>query len=84
MGHLLMRKGSGKPPAQSPRAIKLGIMRTAKPLLARAVADGRLDILECGKIETQLNKSVQNPYFSVDDEYLRFLMKEMKRQSRKA
>jgi hypothetical protein len=46
-------------------------------ILTKAVASGELDILKSGKIETQINKSLVDPSFQLDQEYQEFLFKKL-------
>jgi hypothetical protein len=46
-------------------------------VLTKAVKDGELSILECGKIETQINKSLNNPAFQLDQKYVQLLQSKM-------
>jgi hypothetical protein len=45
----------------------------AKDILCKAVADKKLTILESGKAETQINKSILNPAFQIDQKFLSIL-----------
>jgi hypothetical protein len=47
----------------------------AMEILSKAVANKELDILECGKIESQINKSIRDPNFQLDQKYISFLAK---------
>jgi hypothetical protein len=46
-------------------------------ILVKSVAAGELDIFDSGKIETQINKSIMNPAFQLDQEYQEFLAKKL-------
>ena len=54
------------------------MLETVKPILLKSVAAGELDIVECGKLETAINRSIQNPFFQIDRKYLDFLNKKLK------
>jgi hypothetical protein len=49
----------------------------ATDILTKAVADGELDVFESGKIETQINKSLRDPSFQLDQKYQEFLFKKL-------
>ena len=69
------------------RQFNAPMKRAVGLILVKAVAAGELDALECGKIESQINKSLINPYFQLDQKYLRFItgkLKSGKAQSQKA
>jgi len=44
-----------------------------KGILTKAVADGELSLHDCGKLETQINKSIRDPAFQIAPEYADFL-----------
>ena len=46
-----------------------------KDVLTKAVSDGEIDILTCGKWETQMNKSVGKASFAFTDDFVAFLKK---------
>ena len=48
------------------------------PMLSKAVANGELSILECGKIESQINKSIQNASYQLDQKYIEFLERKLR------
>jgi hypothetical protein len=43
------------------------------PVLTKAVADKEMDIVDCGKLETQINKSIRDPNFQIDPKFVSFL-----------
>lgn len=51
----------------------------AMAILTKAVADGELSVLDCGKIETQINKSLRNPAYQLDQKFIEFLQKRMEK-----
>jgi hypothetical protein len=46
-------------------------------ILTKSVAAGELDVFESGKIETQINKSLRDPSFQLDQKYQEFLAKKL-------
>jgi hypothetical protein len=46
-------------------------------ILTKSVEAGELDVFESGKIETQINKSLRDPYFQIDQKYQAFLAKKL-------
>jgi uncharacterized protein YfcZ (UPF0381/DUF406 family) len=44
-----------------------------RPILTKAVEAKELDLVECGKLETQINKSIRDPSFQLDQKFLSFL-----------
>lgn len=50
------------------------------PILAKAVKEEELDIHECGKLETQINKSIRDPNFQIDQKFVSFLKGKLKRE----
>ena len=52
--------------------------KAVAPVLLNAVASGELSCLDCGKIETQINKSLINPHFQIDQKYLNFIIGKLK------
>jgi hypothetical protein len=50
----------------------------ARGILSRAVADKKLDILDAARAETQINKSISNPAFQIDQSFLNILNAENK------
>jgi uncharacterized protein YjgD (DUF1641 family) len=49
----------------------------ATDILTKSVAAGELDVFESGKIETQINKSLRDPSFQLDQKYQEFLAKKL-------
>jgi hypothetical protein len=47
------------------------------PILTKAVADKELDLVDCGKLETQINKSIRDPSFQIDSKFVSFLEKKI-------
>ena len=45
----------------------------AKDILCKAVADKKLTTLEAGHAETQINKSISNPGFQIDEKFVAIL-----------
>jgi hypothetical protein len=64
------------------RQFNKAMMSAAKPILAKAVSSGELDILECGKIETQMNKSLNNPLFQMDQKHVKFIVGQIKKSQK--
>jgi len=61
-----------------------GVMLEAvRPILTKSVAAGELDVLECAKIESQINTSINNPFFQLDPKYLSFIVGKLKAGKRK-
>jgi hypothetical protein len=60
------------------RQFNSGMLEAVRPLLVKAVSVGELTISECGRLETQINKSIQNPFFQLDREYLNFIIGKLK------
>jgi hypothetical protein len=50
------------------------------PILAKAVKEEELDIHECGKLETQINKSIRDSNFQIDQKFVSFLKGKLKRE----
>ena len=68
-------------PAKAPfvhRQFSAAMQEKVKPILLKSVAAGELDAFECGKIETQINRSIQNPFFQIDRKYADFLNRKLK------
>jgi len=59
------------------RNVYYDTLQKAKPALARAVSEERIDLLTAGKIESQLNRCIQNPHLELSQEYTSFLIKEI-------
>jgi hypothetical protein len=49
----------------------------AKDILTKAVSDGKIDIITCGKYETQMNKSVGKAAFPFTADFVAFMQKEL-------
>ncbi|MDR1232156.1 MAG: hypothetical protein LBK61_12255 [Spirochaetaceae bacterium] len=49
----------------------------AKDILTKAVSDGKLDILTCGRYETQMNKSVGKASYPFTPDFVAFMRKEL-------
>jgi hypothetical protein len=47
------------------------------PILTKAVAEKELDLIDCGKLETQINKSIRDPMFQIEPKYASFLEKKL-------
>jgi hypothetical protein len=47
------------------------------PILTKAVAEQELDIIDCGKLETQINKSIRDPMFQIESRFASFLEKKL-------
>jgi hypothetical protein len=54
------------------------LLQKVKPILVKAVAEGELDAIEAGKIETSLNKCCRFPALSLDEKHASFLLKKMR------
>jgi hypothetical protein len=50
----------------------------AMGVLLKAVNDGEITSFECGRIETQINKSLRNPAFQLDQKYARLIESKLK------
>jgi uncharacterized protein (DUF2344 family) len=50
------------------------------PILTKAVKEEELDIHECGRLETQINKSIRDPNFQIDQKFVSFLKGKLKRE----
>ncbi|TYT77817.1 hypothetical protein [Treponema phagedenis] len=50
---------------------------TAMEVLSKAIENGEITLHEFGKIEAQINKSLQNPAFQLDQKYVRFLQEKL-------
>ena len=49
-------------------------------ILQKAVQNGELDILACSEIERQINKSIEDANFQLDQKYIAFLENKMKEE----
>lgn len=49
----------------------------AMDVLLKAVEAGEITAIECGKFETQINKSMRDPNFQLDQDKIRFLQKKL-------
>jgi len=49
----------------------------AKDILTKAVSDGEIDVITCGKWETQMNKSVGKAAFPFTDDFTAFMHKKL-------
>jgi hypothetical protein len=58
------------------------MLEAARPVLVKSVAAGELDFFECAKIETQINQSIKNPFYQIDQKYLNFLVGKLKANKR--
>jgi hypothetical protein len=47
------------------------------PILTKAVQEKELELIDCGKIETQINKSIRDPSFQMEQRFLSFLEKKL-------
>jgi hypothetical protein len=47
------------------------------PVITKAVEAGELDIIDAGKLETQINKSINDPNFQIEPRLLAFLEKKL-------
>jgi len=71
----------GRVSAKAPfihRQFNAAMQEKVKPILLKSVAAGELDPFECAKIETQINRSIQNPFFQLDRKYADFLNGKLK------
>ena len=46
-------------------------------ILTKAVSDGEIDVITCGKFETQMNKSLGKSSFPFTDEFVAFMQKKL-------
>jgi hypothetical protein len=69
-----MNKG-GAAGAQAKRHRQLTVQDRDEllPILTKAVADKELELIDCGKLETQINKSIRDPSFQIESRLLAFL-----------
>jgi len=58
-------------------------LKAVSPILTKAVSDGELGLLVCGDMESQINESIRNPLFQMDQRYVRFLAGKLKPIERK-
>ena len=49
----------------------------AKDILTKAVSDGELDVLTCGRYETQMNKSVGKAAYPFTPDFVAFMQKKL-------
>jgi hypothetical protein len=54
------------------------LKKVSRPILVKSVMCGELDALTCGKIETEINKSINNPLFRIDPKYMDFIAGKLK------
>jgi len=71
------KRGAAKIPLIH-RQFTPAMQKAVTPILVKAVADGELDPLVCGMIETQINKSICNPFFRLDRKYMSFLNRKLR------
>lgn len=72
-----MNKGGFTGAAHQHRQFKRGDFDTLRPIMTKAVTDGELSLQDCGKLETQINKSIMNPEFQIDPKFAAFLEKKL-------
>jgi hypothetical protein len=60
------------------RQFTTAMQKAVQPILVKSVASGELDPLECGKIESQINASINNPFFQIDKKHLSFIVGKLK------
>jgi len=58
---------------QKHRQFTVSDQNQLKGILTKAVAAGELTLHDCGKLETQINKSIRDPNFQISPEYAEFL-----------
>jgi hypothetical protein len=86
----LETKHVGKGGAITPyfhRQFDADMKKAVVPIIADAVSDGSIDILTAGKIEGQINKSIRDPNYQIDQKVLSFIIGKLKfgkTQSQKA
>ena len=66
------------------RQFNKAMKKSLEPFLTEWVSSGELDPVDCGKIESQINKSMQNPLFQIDQKYLGFIIGKIQKQSQTA
>jgi hypothetical protein len=64
-----------KPGERRHKQFTLEMKDRVTDILTKSVAAGELDVFESGKIETQVNKSLRDPHFQLDQKYQEFLSK---------
>ncbi len=70
--------GKGATPSGNVGGLKPFTRQTldmVKDILTKAVSDGEIDILTCGRFETQMNKSIGKASFAFSDDFVAFLQK---------
>ena len=65
--------GKGGHPIRTHRQLTAQDRDELLPILTKAVADKELDIVDCGKLETQINKSIRDPDFQIEPKFLSWL-----------
>ena len=75
-----MRRNQKPAPVLPRKLLHMITLQKAKPVLLKAVASGELSIIECGKIETQINECIKNPHLSLSGKYANFLLKKINEQ----
>jgi hypothetical protein len=78
----LLHKGGGLPGGSGIRHKQFTpeMKDACTEVLAKAVKDGEISIYECSRIESQINKSLSNPAFQLDEKYIMLLKSKMNGQ----
>jgi hypothetical protein len=65
--------GKGGHPIRPHRQLTAQDRDELLPILTKAVAGKEIDIIDCGKLETQINKSIRDPNFQIEPRLLSWL-----------
>jgi hypothetical protein len=69
--------GNGGATQRRHRQLTINDRNDLMPIINKAVEEKELDIMDAGKLETQINKSINNPNFQIEPRLLAFLEKKL-------